>query len=265
MADGDRCQPVESLACQRCEVARQRRLAGSEDLGDGMADRVDEIAGQLRIPADERPVLVGTRVVRPDDQALEVVEVRVETAIPCPGHDLAGDVGPHRRVDEQATDPVGAGLRHRADEGALVADDRRIEFELAREVHRAGDHPAGDEADDHVPSARRADRRPSVAPDQQVVADERPVDVERDQADGEHRVGCLDDGHVLMMPDGWLRRFGRALGRSADPGDARQSCKVGQDGAAPTGQCRGDESHDRLTLVGSDLEHRDAIDRQRRR
>ena len=106
--------------------------------------------------------------------------------------------------------PVGAGLRHGAHERTLVADDRRIELELAREVHRAGDHPAGDEADDHVPSAGRADRRPGVAPDQQVITDERPVDVERDQADREDRVGCLDDGHVLMMPDGWLRRFGRA-------------------------------------------------------
>ncbi len=112
-------------------------------------------------------------------------------------------------MDEQATEPIGTGDRHLADERALVADDRRIELELAREMHRARDHPAGDEADDHAPIPRRADRHPGVGSDHQVVADERPVDVEGDEADGQDRVGCLDDGHALMMPDGWLRRFGR--------------------------------------------------------
>ena len=178
----------EALARQRRKLARQRRLADRQDLGDRMADRIDEVTGQLRIPADERAVVVGVRVVRPEDQPLEVVEVRIEPALPGPGHDLAGDLGRHRRVDEQPAEPVGAGDGHRADQRALVADDRRVEIELACEMHRARDHPAGDEADEHTPGSGRSDRRSRVRADHQVVADERPVDVEGDQADGQDRV-----------------------------------------------------------------------------
>ena len=167
----------------------------------------DEVAGQLRLATDERAVLVGARVVGPDDQALEVVEVRVEAVLPGPGHDLAGDLGPHRGVDEQATQPIRAGRGHLANEGALVADDRRIELELAREVHRARDHAAGHEADDHVPRSGGPNGRPGVRPDHEIVPDQRPVDVEGDQADGQDGLRGLDLGHALMMPDGRAVRF----------------------------------------------------------
>jgi hypothetical protein len=108
-----------------------------------------------------------------------VVEVRVEPALARPGDDLAGDRRRHRRVDEQATQPIGAGRRHLADQRALIADDRRIELEHAREMHRARHHPPSHQADDHASGTRRADGRPRVRSDLEVVAHERPVDVER--------------------------------------------------------------------------------------
>ena len=211
MTDGHRGPALEPLPGKWRQLARQRRLPGREDLGDRMADRLDEVAGQLRVATDERTVLVGSRVVCPHDQALEVVEVRVEAAFARPGDDFAGDRRRHRRVDEQATEPVRTGRRHFADQRALVADDRRIELEHAREMHRARDHPAGHQAHDHATGTRRANGRPGVRPDLEVVADERPVDVERDQLDGQDGFGCLDPGHVLMMPDGGFRRFQRPV------------------------------------------------------
>ena len=185
--------------------------------------------------------------------------MRVEAAFARPGDDLAGDRRRHRRVDEQATEPVGAGRRHLADQRALVADDRRIELEHAREMHRARDHPAGHQADDHASGPRRANRGPGVRSDLEVVADERPVDVERDQPDGQDRFGRLDPGHVLMMPESGLRRFRLGPVEPGDPGHARQPRQVELDGARPAGQPRADERHDRLALVGPDLEHRDAV------
>ncbi len=61
-----------------------------------------------------------------------------------------------------------------------------------------------------------------------------------------------------MMPDGGLRRFRRPVAGAirATRGSPRQ---VELDGARPAGQLRGDERHDRLALVGPDLEHRDAV------
>jgi hypothetical protein len=137
MADGHGGHAAEPLASEWCQLGRQGWLARGEDLGDRMPDRVDEVAGQLRVAADERAVLVGPRIVEPDDQALEVVEMWVEPAFARPRHDLASDRGTHRRVDEQATEPVRTGGGHLANERTLVADDRRIELELTREMHGA--------------------------------------------------------------------------------------------------------------------------------
>ena len=117
--------------------------------------------------------------------------------------------------------------RHLADEGALVADQRRDEVELAREPQRARDHPTGDQAHQDPAPAGRADRPARVGPDHQVVADERPVDVESDQADGQDGFGRHDAGHRTMMPDGRSRRWRRGLRPPAGlPPDPQLSPRV---------------------------------------
>ena len=196
---------------QRQELGRQRRLTRAHDLGDRVGDGRDEVVLEVRPRAHERRVLVGPRVLGPDDEPLEVVEVRIEPARPRPDHDVPRDVRGQGRVDQQAAGTGRIRGRHLADEGALVADQRRDEVELAREPQRARDHPTGDQAHQDPAPAGRADRPARVGPDHQVVADERPVDVESDQADGQDGFGRHDAGHRTMMPDGRSRRWRRGF------------------------------------------------------
>ena len=148
---------------------------------------------------------------------------------------------------------VDAGCRHLADERALVADERRVEVELAREAERARDHPAGDERDDDAALAGRADRRTRVRPDHEVVADERAVDVEGDHGDGQDRVGRHDVGHATMMPDRRSARWRAAQPRAtrATRGSPARSGSTAQD---QPGRRVADPLHDRLALVRPDLE-----------
>ena len=162
MADGHVGTAGEMGAGERRDLGRERRLARAHDLGDRVGDRGDQVVLHARRHAHERPVLVGARVVGADDEPLEVVDVRVEPVGSGPADDLPRDRGRHRRVDQEATGPGRAGDRHLPDQGALVADDRRVELELAREPHRARDHPAGDERDHDASAARRPDRRHGV-------------------------------------------------------------------------------------------------------
>ena len=151
------------------------------------------------------------------------------------------------RVDEEPAGPRRARGRHLPDQGALVADDRRVELELAREAHRARDHPAGDERDHDAARARGADRRHGVRPDDQVVADERAVDVEGDEADrarsarGSGRRARPDDARpppraLEAARSGRVRR----TPARARPRDARQAGQVDLDRAPPAGQALGD-------------------------
>ena len=90
-----------------------------------------------------------------------------------------------------------------------------------------------------------------VRPDDEIVADERAVDVEGDHGDGQDGVGRRDDGHDLMMPD---HRQARSRGPSRrqpsarvaarptrarlparDPRDARQTGEVRLDDAVQPG------------------------------
>ena len=50
--------------------------------------------------------------------------MRIEPVCPRPLDDLASNLRRDGRVDEEATEALRAGLRHRPDEPALVADDR---------------------------------------------------------------------------------------------------------------------------------------------
>ena len=167
-----------------------------------MIDRGREVRHELGARAHERAVVVGVRVVRLEDEPLEVVDVRVESVRPGPGHDLAGDVGPDRPVVQElaqagsSPDP--------ASPGSARPDSRRpgpTRSSSRRKPHGARDHPPGHDADEDATGQRRADRLARVGPDDQVVADERPVDIERDQLDGQDRLRGEGVGHPVMMPD----------------------------------------------------------------
>ena len=193
--------------------------------------------------------------------------MRVQPVGARPGHDLAGDLGGERRVDEQAPDAPRAGRRHRPDQPALVADDRAVSpSSRAKRIALETIRPVTSET--RTPRRRRGrDRRPGVRADDQVVADERAVDVERDQLDGQDRRGCRC---------GWARQDDarRAAIRASVVGVSRVSrAGSGRRAAGRRGRSRpcsdqpGSRSatalHDRLALVGPDLEERDAALGQR--
>ena len=104
MADRHVGAPREVGPGERRELARQRRLAHRQDLRDRVPDRAGEVRHELGPGAHERAVVVGVGIVRPEDEPLEVVEVRVHPVGAGPLDDLAGDRAPDRGVDEQAPD-----------------------------------------------------------------------------------------------------------------------------------------------------------------
>ena len=90
------------------DLGRERRLAGAHHLGDRMPDRRDQVVLEPRAGPHERGVFVGARIVRADDEPLEVVEMRVEPLGASPDDDLARDLGRQRGVHEQAARSLGA-------------------------------------------------------------------------------------------------------------------------------------------------------------
>ena len=69
------------------------------------------------------------------------------------------------------------------DDGSLVADDGVVQSRLDEVWVHAAEHPSGD--DDHV-NTRRADagdRRARAGPEDGVLGDERPVEVDREGGD----------------------------------------------------------------------------------
>ena len=208
VADGHVRAAGEPGPGERRELDRQRRFADGQDLGHRVADRTDEVGHELRPGTHERAVVVGVGVVLAEHEPLEVVDVRVQPVGAGPFHDLAGDLGPDGRVHEEAPDAPRALRRHRPDQPALVADERPGQPELAGKPHRARDHPAGHERHLDAASHGRCDGGAGVGADDQVVSDERAVDVERDEADGQDRRRCRCDGHAQMMPDRRHPRLG---------------------------------------------------------
>ena len=161
-----------------------------------------QVVEELGRGTHEGRVVVGVGVVLAEDEALEVVHVRVEAVRPssrrrCRARRRRGAAGGPAACRAGANPRSG----HLADEATLVADDRGREAELGGEPHRARHHAARDERDRDAPGHRRADRGPGPRPDDQVVADERPVDVEGDQADRERGLARGPVRHVQMMTD----------------------------------------------------------------
>ena len=72
--------------------------------------------------------------------------------------------------------------------GALLGDDRAGEAERLGEGHGARGHAAGDERDADPAAGGFGDGGQRALADDQVVADERAVDVDRDQADRQSRL-----------------------------------------------------------------------------
>ena len=111
--------------------------------------------------------------------------MRVEALGPRPDDDLASHLRRERGVDQEPPGRVAPAAGISRMSAPWYPTSGVVEIQLAREAQRARDHPAGDEADQDPATTRRADRGPGVRSDGQVVADERAVDVERDEPDGQ--------------------------------------------------------------------------------
>ncbi len=148
-----------------------------------MDGRGDDVGHELGSGAHELRVVIGPWIVGAQDEPLEMVDVRIEPDRPSPDEHVACRGRVQRSVEQQTAQAIGAGRGHVPDEAALVADDRRGQPELAREAHGARHHPARDERDRDASIERRADRGLRSRPDDEVLADERPVDVEGNEAD----------------------------------------------------------------------------------
>ena len=114
---------------------------------------------------------------------------------------------------------------------ALVADDRLGQAELAGEPHAPSDHPPGHERDRDVAVERRRDRRARPRSDDPVVADDRAVDVERDEPDRQERRASSASGRRHAGPrsiarHAWAARRGPARRRTASRADRSATCST---------------------------------------
>ena len=64
----------------------------------GWSIDADQVGHELGVGAHERGVVVGARVVGPQDEPLEMVDMRVEAMRAGPGQDPPRDLGRQRRV-----------------------------------------------------------------------------------------------------------------------------------------------------------------------
>ena len=92
---------------ERRDLDRHRRLPDGEDLRHGMVDRFEEVGHELGPRAHERRVVVGAWVVRAQDEALQVVDVRIEAVGPGPRQDVPCRLRGERRVQEQLAQATG--------------------------------------------------------------------------------------------------------------------------------------------------------------
>ena len=164
-------RPANAARAASGDVHRPRRLADGDHLRDRVADR-PEVVDELGLGAHERRVVVGVRVVRPQDEPLEVVDVRVEAVGRRPDDDVARDVGGSGRWRSSLPSRLDPGGRHLADEArpgtrrpvpsARVRGRTRRALETIRPVTSETETPT---------RQRRADGRPRPRSDDQVVAD----------------------------------------------------------------------------------------------
>ena len=266
MAEGHRCPSGEPLPGVVHHRLRDRVRADREDLRDRPADPGGEVRDDERPGADERRVVLGAGVVGLDDEPLEVVEVGLQADRPRPRDHLAGGRRGQRAVGEDAPEPrVVGGGRQGPDQGSLVRDDRLDEAEGPGEPQGAGRHPAGDERDPDAAIHRGADGGQGSRTDDQVVADERAVDVERDEPDREGGLRAVRGGRIgpAACPAGVSahrrpRRRARPGGRAAGRRDPARPSPASRERLRDGGRRR-------LALVGADLEQRDAVRGQRGR
>src|SRR4029079_11711035 len=105
-----------------------------EDLRDRVADPGPEVRDDERPGPDEGRVILRTWVVGADDEALEMVDVRLEPDALRPFEDLARRGGSEWPVAEDPAEArIALGRRQLPDQGALVGDDRVHEGEAPGE------------------------------------------------------------------------------------------------------------------------------------
>ena len=224
----------------------------------GWSIAVEQVWHELGAGPHERRVVVGTRVVGPQDEPLEVVDVGVEATIARPGQDPAGGRGSERRVQQElARVARESGRRHGPDQSALVADERVGQAQLAREPHRRATTMRPVTSETATPRSRAAETAVDRAPRQVVVvADDRPVDVERDEPDREDRVGR--DRHGRRQERRALRRKRQGVVRRRTATRGRPA-RSGHDVAGPARQPLLHQIDDDGALVRADLEQRHAL------
>ena len=101
MGDGDVGPTRERGARLVEDPDREARRADRHELRNRMLDPSPEIRDPGGSRAKEGRVVVDLRIVGPDDQALEVVDVGVEAPLPAPGDGFAGDRRIERPVAEE--------------------------------------------------------------------------------------------------------------------------------------------------------------------
>ena len=97
-------RPVERPPRLVDQLHRPRRVADRDHLGHRLADRGGEVGHDVGLGPEVARVVLEARVAAPDDDPLEVVDVRVEAALEAPRDRLARDRGGHRRVAQDAAD-----------------------------------------------------------------------------------------------------------------------------------------------------------------
>ena len=225
------------------EADREQLVRVRAQHGGGGGDRVglaDRDGGERRGLPRAR-LLDDAQVGRP---RLDVARVRRARVIVVDAlgveHEAREAVRAERRP-QQARELVGhrvvvqRGVRRQLDEvAALAARDRALDRARARRAERAGLQPPGDDRDRHPRRLELGDRRDVVVVDALIAAQERAVEIEREQA-VRHGPPVIPgprpggDGRARAPSGARYRRASRSASghrivRGSPPGHAAASC-----------------------------------------
>ena len=210
-------------------IERVMALTQSHDLRHVAMRPHGDVRHDAQAVADEEPVFLEPFLRGAHDHPFQVVEVRRQVALLAPSDDLDRNRRSKGSVVEHPAGPLRAGGGHRPDQGALLGHDRAGQAESLGERHGACRHTARHERNGDASTTGLANRQPGPLADDQIVADQRAVDVEGDEFDGQ---GRLDHQRDPARPAVVARSTCASRGLPDRSGWIRQDHAPGSEAAA---------------------------------
>ena len=158
------------------DLSSPTRLADRDELRGRLREPLDQVADDVELDPVQLGVLPRMRRVGRNVELVVDVDVRRVALLGQRRDRLARELERQRLVPQPV--PVGVG-----DDGALVADDRRVEVRRLERLPHGLDHASGHDDDRNPGRLRTRKRRERARVERAVLPHERAVEVGRDDVD----------------------------------------------------------------------------------